>query len=76
MDKVKDQIINPIITLVALAAFILFAYGVVEFIAGAGNEEKRTSGKRHMIWGILGLTIVFGAKVIVTILGNIVGVKA
>lgn len=75
MDKVESQIIDPIITLIAFAAFILFAWGVVQFIAGAGDEEKRRTGRQHMLWGIIGLAIVFGARVIVTILGNIVGVE-
>ena len=48
--------------MVALAV-LFFLYGVMEFIAGAGNEEKRTQGKRHIIWGIIGIFImisVFG----------------
>lgn len=70
--KVKDQILDPIITVVALAAFILFVFGVVEFIAGATNEEKREAGKKHLVWGIIGLVIVFGATAIVNILKNII----
>lgn len=75
IDKVQDQIIDPIITLIALAAFVLFAWGVVQFIAGAADEDRRSMGRRHMLWGVIGLAIVFGAQVIVTILKNIVGVQ-
>jgi uncharacterized membrane protein YidH (DUF202 family) len=70
--KVQDQILNPIITLIALASFGIFVFGVVEFIAGAENEEKRSTGQQHILWGIIGLVIVFGAGAIVKILGNIV----
>lgn len=73
LAKVEAQIIDPIITLLALAAFILFAYGVFEFIRGADNEEKRKTGQRHMIWSLVGLTILFGAKTIVSIMTKIVG---
>lgn len=73
VTKIQEQIIDPIITVIALAAFILFVYGVVEFIRSADNDEKRKLGKQHMIWGIIGLAILFGARTIVTILGNIVG---
>ena len=73
---VQEQILNPIITLLALAAFILFVFGVVEFIMGAGDEEKRRTGRTHMLWGIIGLAILFGAKIIVTILAKIVGAPA
>lgn len=69
--KVQDQILMPIITLLALAAFLVFAWGLVEFILGAGDEEKRRTGRRHMLWGIIGLVILFGARILVTIIGAI-----
>lgn len=72
VKNVETQIIDPAITVLAMAAFILFAYGVFEFIRGADNDEKRTTGQQHMIWGIIGLAIMFGAKSIVSILTKIV----
>lgn len=75
IGKVQTAIINPLITLIALAAFVVFVWGVVEFIAGAGNEEKRATGQQHMLWGFVGLVIIFGAKAIVTLLGNSIGVQ-
>jgi len=71
--KVQDAILTPIITLLALGAFVVFLWGIVEFIAGADNEEKRTKGQQHMIWGIIGLVIIFGANAIVTLLKTTVG---
>lgn len=72
LAKVLDNIVNPIITLVALAAFAYFAYGVMMFIRNAENDEKRTQGKQHMVWGIVGLAIVFGASAIINLLKGIV----
>jgi hypothetical protein len=68
IGKVEDQILGPIITLLALAAFLVFAWGLVEFILGAADEEKRRTGKRHMLWGLVGLIILFGARILVTII--------
>lgn len=65
---------NPIITLITLAAFVVFIWGVVEFIQGAGNEEKRKTGQQHILWGLIGLVIVFGARAIIQILANTIGV--
>ncbi len=71
--KVQEQILTPIITLLSLAAFVIFLWGLVEFIAGAENEEKRSAGQQHMIWGIIGLVIIFGANAIVSLIKATVG---
>jgi uncharacterized membrane protein YidH (DUF202 family) len=71
--KVQDAILTPIITLLSLGAFLLFLWGIVEFIASADNEEKRSTGQQHMIWGIIGLVIIFGANAIVSLIRATVG---
>lgn len=63
----------PLVTLVSLAAFVLFVWGVVQFIAGADNDEKRKIGQQHMIWGIIGLVIMFGANAIIAVIKQTVG---
>jgi hypothetical protein len=72
--KVERAILNPIIELITIAAFVVFLWGVVEFIRGAGNEEKRSTGQRHMIYGFIGLVIIFGARAIIALLAGTVGV--
>lgn len=71
IGKVQSEILTPIITVVALGAFILFVFGVVEFIRGADKPDARKKGQDHILWGLVGLAILFGANVIVTILKNI-----
>ncbi len=60
MGKVDAQIINPLILLLFALALAYFLYGVFEFIANWDNEENRTTGKTHMLWGIVGLAIMIG----------------
>ena len=67
LDKVVVQVINPIILLLAAAAFVVFLWGVFEFIKGAGDEGKREEGRRAIMWGIIGLVIIFGAYGIINI---------
>lgn len=73
ITKVQDAILTPIMTLLALGAFVVFIWGIFEFIAGVENEQKRTLGKQHMIWGIIGLAIIFGANAIVSLIKATVG---
>jgi hypothetical protein len=60
LDKVVVEIINPIILLLSAAAFVLFVWGVFEFIAHAGDEKAREQGRNAILWGLVGLVIIFG----------------
>lgn len=72
IQSVQREIINPLITLIALAAFVVFIWGVVEFIRNGDDAEKRRVGQQHMMWGIVGLVILFGAQAIVAIIARTV----
>lgn len=76
ITNVENAILTPIVTLLALFAFAFFVWGVVVFIANAGDEEKRRTGQQHMFWGIIGLIIIFGANAIIRVLANTVGADA
>lgn len=73
IQRLQDQILEPLVTLVALAAFVVFVWGVVEFIRGADDTEKRKKGQQHMIWGIIGLVIIFGANAIINLIRLTIG---
>lgn len=70
LDKVVTQIVNPLILLLATVAFIVFLWGAFEFIAHAGDEGKRAEGKSAILWGLVGLVIIFGAYGIINIALN------
>ena len=70
VNNLKSVIINPLETLFILLATLLFLWGVVQYIAGASNEDARTKGKDHMVWGIIGLVVIFSVTAIINILGN------
>ena len=71
LGKLESQILSPLITVLALGAFILFAYGVFEMIRKGGSDEGRKVGRQHVIWGLVGLVILFGATTIVSIIGKV-----
>lgn len=68
INKIVTKILNPVEGFLIVLATLFFLWGVVDFVAGASNEDRRTKGKRHMIWGILGLVIILGARGIIEIL--------
>jgi succinate dehydrogenase/fumarate reductase cytochrome b subunit len=67
-------IINPLITFLFALAVVFFLYGVFEFIANQENEEKKTAGKQHMLWGIIGITIMLGVFAIMNMLLSTLGI--
>ncbi len=70
LNKVTDLIINPLIGLMIGIGLIVFIWGVIEFIAGADNDQKRQQGKRHIVWGIVGLAVMVGVFGIIRIIIN------
>lgn len=73
MRKIELLIINPLVGVLFGAALLLFFWGGAQFIMNADSEEGRSTGKKHMVWGIIGMLIMVGAKGILAILGGTFG---
>ncbi len=68
IHKVNDVILNPIIKLLFLVALVVFIWGVFLYMKGADNDKDRTTGRRHMLWGLFGMFImisVFGIMAVI-----------
>lgn len=70
INSVKNLILNPIIGFMFALAVVMFIYGIVEYIYGADNEDRRNAGKRHMVWGIVGIFVMMGVYGILNILSD------
>lgn len=68
ISNIELYIINPLVMLLFAAATLVFFWGVAQFILNAGNEEERTKGKQHMLWGVIGMFIMFSAYGIIRVL--------
>lgn len=73
LDRLKGAL-NEIIGVLFALATVYFAWGVVQMIQGSGNEKKIEEGRRHMIWGIIGMAVMAGAWGIVALLKNFLGI--
>ena len=70
ISNIKVYILNPIIGFMFAVAVVMFIYGIVEYIWSADNEDKVAVGKKHMIWGIVGIFIMMGVYGILNILSG------
>ncbi len=75
LTHVNNLIINPLISLLFAVAMMYFLYGVYVFIANQTNEEKRTNGRNHMIWGIVGITVMMGVWGLLNIVTKTFNIK-
>jgi len=75
-NNLSRVIINPIIALFFAAGLLVFIWGVVEFLAGMnGVGEGAQNGKRHMIWGLVGMFIMVAAFAILKIIASSLNVN-
>lgn len=76
IGKFNQLILNPLIDMMFVVAFAFFLYGVFEFIVGGSkNAEKKTKGKSHMFWGIIGMVIMFSVFGIIKFIMTTIGAK-
>jgi uncharacterized membrane protein YidH (DUF202 family) len=71
ITKVEDLLLTPLLELLAFAAFLLFVWGVFNYIRNGEDDTKRKEGRSHIIWGIVGLAIIFAANGIIHFLQNV-----
>ena len=74
--NIKAQIINPLIGFMIGVAFIIFLYGVVEMLRDPNNSKSAESGKKHMIWGVIGLFIMVSVMGIASLVMSTINVIA
>src|SRR3990167_5952691 len=68
LGNVKQMIVDPLITLLFALAVVYFLYGLVEFMMNQDNDEKKTTGKSHMVWGVVGIAIMISVFAILTVI--------
>lgn len=50
--------LNTATILILAAAVVFFMWGVFQFVAAAGDEEARQTGRNHIIYGIIGIAVM------------------
>lgn len=73
LNNIITFIVNPIIYLLIGLAVIYFLWGVLVFIRNAENPEKRSEGASHILWGIVGIAIMFSVFALVHVIENTIG---
>lgn len=71
MTKINN-LLTQVYVLLFLLVTVYFFWGVVQFVRASGSGGKEMEdGKRHMVWGIIGMAIMAGAWGIVAIIQSV-----
>ena len=67
LTKINEAILYPLITLMMAVALLIFLYGAFEYVRGAANDGDRETGRRHLLYGVIGMLVMLSALAILTI---------
>ncbi len=73
VNDLNEFILFPLIALLSGIAFLVFIYGCAVYIFNAENEQARSEGKKHILYGIIGLVIMISAYGLLIIATNTFG---
>lgn len=73
LQKVVSEIFSPLYQLAVGIALVYFFYGVAKFIYDMNDPEKKNFGKSHLLWGLVGLFIIFSVGGIIEGSNSILG---
>ncbi len=73
LQKLATEIFSPLYQLIVAIAFLYFLYGVAKFIYDMKNPQEKNTGKQHLLWGLIGLFIIFSVGGILSMFEGIFG---
>lgn len=74
INNLGTEIFNPLAKLLFFIAFVVFFWGFVTYLRGYEDDEKRNNGKRHMLYGVIGIFIMLSAWGIINLIKNFMGI--
>ena len=58
IDRIENVILNPNITLLFALAVFYFLWGLMDVVSSGDDSSKRTQGRNHIMWGLVGIFIM------------------
>jgi hypothetical protein len=74
LARIESAILFPLMTLLMAVALLMFLWGMYEYVLNADDEGARSTGKQHMLYGIIGLLVMISALGILKIAAGTFGI--
>ncbi len=72
--NIVTNVFDPIVKILFALALMMFLWGVAMFIFNASDDAKRSEGKKHIIWGLVGMTIMISVTGIISVVEGLIGI--
>jgi uncharacterized membrane protein len=76
LQKITENILTPIISVLFALAFVIFVYGIFGMIASPEDSDKRKHGQDSILWGVVGMFIMISVFGILRLIAATVGVNS
>ncbi len=53
------DVVNSLVLLLSGVAMAIFFWGIAKFMLQAGDREGRSKGKEMIVWGLVGMFVIF-----------------
>lgn len=70
LDRIELYVIDPILAAVFTLGLFLFFWGIVEYLWELKDGKADGDGRKHMLWGMVGMLIMVSVYGIINIIVN------
>ena len=67
-EAVVANVVQGVLGIVGLVALIIFIYGGIVWMTSLGNAERVKQGRDTLVWGTIGIIVVFASFAIVNLI--------
>ena len=72
--KAAGGLVADIVLVLIIVALLVFFWGLVKFIAKAGDEKAVEEGRNLMVWGVISLFVMITVWGLVNFIGGELGI--
>lgn len=76
LDYGTCLVFKSFVPLVLGLSFLVFVWGVFQYIAGAQEEAKREKGRQFIIWGLIAMSVIVSIYSLINVIGGSFGIQS
>lgn len=75
LENIITELFSPLYQLAVAIAIVYFLYGAARFVydLNTSKADRQEDGRRHLLWGFVGLFILLSVGGILNLFGGIFG---